>query len=168
MLKFLIAAALVIAGSVSAQKASYTYIGKGCTVPFDVSGTPKLGSTFHVRTLNSHVWCGNANVDQLFVLTGFSNKRAGPIQLPFDILVLRSVFGGAWCGHLRTSMDVVTPVPFGPYPPRTVSVSFPIPNAPTLIGLQFYQQVFWVSNYGECVVGDYYSLSRGGHGVIGT
>ena len=79
---------------------------------------------------------------------------------PFGIARAR-LFTSAETIQLRPNM--------GPYSPCVTKVLFPIPNDRNLLGLSFYQQIMLIhlqSLNQTCPIR--ISLSRGGHGIIGT
>ncbi|MCA8971754.1 MAG: hypothetical protein KDC95_18335 [Planctomycetes bacterium] len=163
----LLAAAVLSEHDIQAQTASYTIVGPGCVynnkevVTFQVRGLPRLGTTYTL-TVTSSFGVLNRNKQVLFerigfVATGFSDKRFGPIPLPFDTGVL----GPDWCGHLRISLDWIRTCA---YAMDTVDVRFAIPNDARLLGLSLYQQAFAIVRVGPPA----HAFSRSGHAVIGT
>ena len=129
------------AASATAQQASYTHFGQGCSngePPFAVVGLPRIGGSFVVRTFAScHGLCLDGGIET-WVLTGFSNTRFGAVALPFDL----SSFGPRFCGPLLTSIEVMDWTPRQPGPSGLAEVVFRVPNDQALVGLSFYQQVF--------------------------
>jgi len=148
---------LMLAMPVSAQAASYTYIDQ--KAPYKNSSPamltalnlPKVGTTFKVQVPNAwRSWWCCWGTDH-YLAFGVTNPN-----LPIAGLG----------GFLFTSADIVMPAPWNQQQMGgTVTMSFPIPNSPQLVGVRFYQQVLAVS-YAEFVPGTYL-LSRGGVGVIG-
>jgi hypothetical protein len=144
-------AALLCSSTLEAQSASYTFFGTGCgnptASPFLAAGLPQLGGRVDVTTFGS--WFGITR----FVLTGFSNTSWGGVPLPLPV-------PGA-CGSLLVSGELVSLVPFCSNGHLHRSVSLPIPNDASLLGLVFYQQ-------GVGIVGGAMEFTRGGRGQIGT
>ena len=143
----------LLSASLAAQAASYTYIDQ--QPPYanptwlTALNLPQLGSTFRVQVPFSIYTCCPFQRDY-WLATGFGNPNlrfpalGGFLYTTGDLQVLRTYNG-------------IT----GPYQ----FVDFPIPSSTALIGAQFFQQVleraansFWTT----------LTLSRGGHGVIGT
>lgn len=165
---------LLLAPSLSAQRASYSLFGTDCTtgrlaagigpVPIAVRGLPRLGTTFQVVTECTTTYPFGTR-RQVFVLTGFSNTSASGVPLPFDVSTLAP--GQPFCGMLYTNAEVMTPVP--PQRPYTTpsAVDFPVPSSTLLAGLTFYQQVLTIerSTFGPPFFA--LQLSRGGQGTIG-
>ena len=152
-------ALLVLATSIPAQSASYTYYGTGCSTasPFSVDGLPKLGRTVTVKCYGSSRNFFATTVRSL--LTGFSDKQIGPIKLPLY---------GLGCGALLASNEIVLPIPYSARN-TLVSIPVPIPNDKRLVGLSFYQQVVEFARYCSKMRCGGWSISftRAGHGVIG-
>ena len=162
-----VAALLFVPATLTAQKASYTYVGTGArtckaSLTLVAVGLPKIGSkTFGIQVYAS--WGIPSDYAIGWLLTGFSNKKFGGLTLPFDI----SVVGPSFEGLLRNSIEIVQPGPPGQRN-TLVTIPFPIPNDQSLLGLSFYQQVLLQSSTTVRPGCWLYSLSRGGHGVIGT
>jgi hypothetical protein len=144
-----------LSGLLGAQAASYTYLDQ--RAPYSnptpewltALNTPRIGTTLTVEVpLSFQTCCPFEKV--YFLATGATNP-----SLRYDPL-------GGW---LFTSADVsVVQVPHGSPYSRT-TITFAIPNSPSLLGAPLFQQVlehahnsFWSTLY----------LSRGGRGVIGT
>ena len=148
----LIIAALLLAGSLSAQKASYTFFGKhkcNSNHVFRVSGVPKLGTTLIITIPQPAFFFGAVG----FLITG--TKLATPIDV--------SAFGRGSCGTLRVRPLAITFAPTNSQFPGEYKVRMTIPNARQLIGVQFFQQTGVL--YGFPLI----NLSaQAGHGVIGT
>jgi hypothetical protein len=146
--------ALLLAVPLSAQTASYTYVDQkapytGPAMPFLIAANlPKLGTTFKVQVhaTGSDRWCAY----QTFLAFGATNPD-------FAIPALN---GLAFC-----SAEVVLPTPGTSLFPMVV-MSFPIPNAPALLGLKFYQQSYMQRSCRPFFI-RIHELSRGGVGVIG-
>ncbi len=174
-LRFLLAAAgaLTFAAAASAQAASYTLFGTNCSTgrimtvagatPFAAIGTPRLGTTFYIRTE------GTANYPTgvrriVFLLTGSSNQSAGPLRLPFQIGPGNSRRKA--CGFLYTSGEVAIRVPHVRDWRNPIDIPIAVPNSTTLLGGVFYQQVVTTESTS---FGPQYGvqLSRAGKGVIG-
>ncbi len=136
----------------AAQAASYTYINqkapyKNQNPPMLTAlNLPKVGTTFQVRVPTSAVFSHSV------LAFGVSNPN-----LPIP----------AWSGYLFTSAEIVMWTPKSSAAFSVMTMSFPIPTSPQLLGVRFSQQVFQANYCGwtHCPVG--YSLSRGGVGVIG-
>ena len=147
----------MLAMPLAAQTASYAYIDQKApyTSPrmLTALNLPKLGTTFQVQVPNS-MWCHiggwTGGGITYYLALGVSNPN---VSVP------------ALGGFLFSSAEIVlrapTPCPNNGF----VTMSFPIPNSPGLLGVRFYQQVLAESR-GEYVPNTYY-LSRGGVGVIG-
>ena len=155
-----LAAVLLLPAALSAQTASYTFFGPSCTtrnVHFKVFGTPRIGQSFQIEApavFSRGDFAGGAWI------------TTGPTRLsrPLDISVLTRP-GHSFCGFLLTSISILHPTPYV-WSGGNVKVTYPVPNDRSLLGLRFYQQVLgweWKHNQGYR-----YTLSRGGHGVIGT
>ncbi len=162
-----LAATLFVPATLTAQAASYSYVGKGaanCFVPpptptLVAMGLPKIGSTtFGIQVDVS--WVSGVYRSFGLLLTGFSNTSYGGLTLPFDISVLSFIYRGL----LRNSIEIIQPVPVDNLG-RFVTIPFPIPNDNGLLGFSFYQQVYVQQISWLCMRN---TLSRGGHGVIGT
>jgi len=146
---------LMFAMPLAAQAATYNYIPqkapyKNNQAPYWLTALnlPKIGTTFKVRVPNAASWS---------------------YPFPYYILALgvtnpnRLVHGlGGW---QFTSAEYVAFAPMDFNYPPTVTVSYPIPNSPQLVGRRFYQQVIQV--FPAEFTPTTYSLSRGGVGVIG-
>lgn len=176
MHKTVIAAALLIAGSVSAQKASYTYINQKApysnpgpkTFPrgpwLTAQNTPKIGKIFKVQVIKSNVppgcnlFCSCPYLCTLII--GASNPA-------LDI----GVFSGAikFRGFLYASIMVQQAVGQGGAG-GTVPILIQIPNNKALLGSVFYLQLL---RYGWSFAApprcpDIFELSRGLRCVAGT
>jgi hypothetical protein len=144
---------LMFAMPVSAQAASYTYLDQ--KAPYTNPGMltalnlPKVGATFKVQVPNGAIWW---RYPFPYYIVAFGSKNPN----------LRVHGLGGW---LFTSAEHVAFAPLNNNYRQTVTVSYPIPNSPQLVGVRFYQQVLQVFQ-GEFVPPTYL-LSRGGVGVIG-
>jgi len=145
---------VIVPATLSAQPASYTYINQ--KAPYSNPGSmltvltlPKVGTTFKVQVPNGASWWIPS--PYYYLAFGVSNPD---VSVP----LLK--------GWLFTSAEVLLLVPYKWPVGGTVTMSFPIPNSPHLVGTRFYQQVLMVFP-GEFVPPTY-RLSRGALGVIGT
>lgn len=174
-LRFLLAAAgtLIVAATASAQRATYGLFGTNCSTgrvmqgigvtPFAAIGTPRLGTTFRIRTEGSASYpTGVRRI--VILLTGASNQTVGGVRLPFAIGPGTARFKA--CGFLYTSGEIAIRVPSVRDYRTPVEVPIPVPNAPALLGATFYQQVVTreATNFGPS---SGVQLSRAGKGVIG-
>lgn len=166
-----VAAFVFVPATLSAQTASYTYVGTGagdCYGPLTLNavGTPKIGSKTFGFQVDSSWWGGRAGWRYTFLLTGFSNRKYAGLTLPFDVSVLSSPMR-RWQGLLHNSIELMQAVPFGHRRRTLVFIPVPIPNDRGLLALSFYQQLLSYSG-GTSTCLFLNSLSRGGHGVIGN
>ena len=151
-IKFWVAA---LSGTLGAQTASYTYVDQKApyanpaTEWLTALNTPRLGTTFQVEVPVSYLICCPFE-KTYYLATGATNP-----DLRYDPL-------GGW---LFTSADVSVVQVYSGLPGSRTTITFAIPNSPSLLGVPFFQQVleharnnFWSTLY----------LSRGGHGVIGV
>ncbi|MHC4851586.1 MAG: hypothetical protein ACYTF5_06170 [Planctomycetota bacterium] len=152
---------MMFAMPLSAQAASYTYIDQ--KAPYKNPGMltalnlPRLGTTFQLQVPGP--WFAGGPPSRLlesyfyYLAFGVSNPNA---SIP------------ALGGFLFTSADIVVPT-YGSGQPMTMS--FPIPNSPALLGVRFYNQVgeLWTMYQGiwHIPIASSWRLSRGGLGVIG-
>ena len=68
-----LAAGIFLPAAATAQSATYTHFGTGCSSPpFSVSGLPQLGATLTIQTYGSYY--DFFNNYQRAVFTGFSNQ----------------------------------------------------------------------------------------------
>lgn len=162
----LAAAAWILSLPLAAQAASYGYLDQKApyanAVPtmFTARNLPKLGTTFQVEVANS--WDPLRWASGQLIMLGAYHHLAFGLRNP-DAPI------GALGGFLFSSAEIVLPAPwnrkqaFG-----TVTMAFPIPNAPQLLGVRFYQQVLrtWFNDRPWRISA--HNLSRGGIGVIGT
>ena len=152
---------LMFAIPLSAQTASYSYIDQKAPYKNQKSpmltalNLPKVGTTFKVSVPNG-AYCGWWSVESsntYYLAFGVSNPN---VPIP------------ALGGFLFTSADIVLPVPkVCPSNTGSVTMSFPIPNSPQLVGVRFYQQVLHRHGDAWVIKANYDRLSRGGVGVIG-
>jgi len=156
---------LMFAMPLAAQEASYSYTsGVGYLT---AKNLPKLGTTFQVLVPNENYFFGCGWYEpqyphtkyRFFLATGVSNPR-----LPIPALN----------GTLFTSAEILTPAPWGASCKQaSVTMSFKIPDSPSLVGVRFYQQVLGMQLdypggwFGPGTPKITYFLSRGGMGVIG-
>ena len=159
---------LMLATPLAAQTASYSYIDQKAPYANPAFGPlltavnlPKVGTTFKVQVPHPYTigfigpFLPYLSVD-FYLALGVSNPN-----LPIP----------GMSGYLFTSAEIVLtafPNTSGP----VVTMSFPIPNSPQLVGVSFYQQVLSVlSSYPGGIwnfpTTSCFALSRGGHGVIG-
>ena len=147
----------LLSGAVGAQAASYTYINQ--QTPYQnpnppmltALNLPKIGTTFKVQvpaSCNSCFWGG---------LSAWLAFGVGNPALPIP----------AMHGYLFTTAEIVIPTTVSGCCNRTgngtVTMSFPIPNMASWLGVRFFQQVD-AYHYGGP---NFHFLSRGGVGVIG-
>ena len=117
-----------------AYPASYTTFGAGCAGTLPVStlapvSMPRIGQSFLV-ILN------NLPANVAFLMTGWSDVNSSLGSLPYDLASL----GAPGCFG-RVSSDAVTLL-FGSGGNALSTMT--LPNYPTLLGVQFYQQAFVV------------------------
>ncbi len=145
----------------AAQAASYNYINQKAPYKNQKSpmltalNLPKVGTTFRVSVPNGAYcsWWSVEVSDTYYLAFGVSNPN---VPIP------------ALGGFLFTSADIVLPVPkVCPNNTGSVTMSFPIPNSPQLVGVRFYQQVLHRHGDAWVIKANYDRLSRGGVGVIG-
>jgi hypothetical protein len=145
---------LLAPGILTAQVATYTYVAQ--KAPYSnpspplltALNLPKLGTTFQLQVPRSWVQRNRIGADYVLA-TGLSNPDV-------DIAVLG--------GFLFSSAEVLTPTPMSPLGiPGNVTMSLPIPNSVSLLGLGFHQQVLEAT----LPLPSSLRLSRGGHLVIG-
>ncbi len=152
---------LMFAMPLSAQAASYTYTsGMGYLKALNL---PKLGTTFQVRVPNPGYDCSWYEPNyphtkfRYYLATGVSNPK---VSIP-------------GLGTVFTSAEILTRTPWASCKNYWVTMSFPIPNSPHLVGVRFYQQVLGMRLdypggwWGPGTPKITYFLSRGGIGVIG-
>ncbi|MHC4079555.1 MAG: hypothetical protein ACYST0_14070 [Planctomycetota bacterium] len=139
----------------AAQQASYTYINQKApysnpkTPMLTALNLPKVGTTFKVQVPSNTVGGFGGGpwwYWRCYLALGVKNPN---IPVP------------GLGGFLFTSADVVVPVNVVNQV-GGVTMSFPIPNSPQLVGVRFYQQVLEVQTRSSTC-----ALSRGGVGVIG-
>ena len=164
---------LALALPAGAQQASYTLFGEGCvsaSATLGATGVPQLGSSFTVHYSGPNF----VGVKGLFengahpwLLTGFSNTTWGAIPLP---LLLPRTPLGVRC-ELLVSPDLVLPMPrLGSR--YQDSLTFPVPNEPSLIGLVFHQQ--WLVYHftrlgaGGPLLSASFQASNGGTATVGS
>ena len=158
---------LMFAMPLAAQVVSYTYIDQ--KAPYKNSGMltalnlPKVGTTFKVQVplsgRSSVCWWAHCPYPDPYIYS-LSYLAIG-VRNP-------NVTIPALGGFLFTSADIVLLAPWGPIAQQgTVTMSFPIPNSQALLGVKFYQQVLVDVTYPWARSAHFYSLSRGGVGVIG-
>jgi hypothetical protein len=140
---------LFFAGVAHAQKASYSFFGKGSSVyqPYlGVTGTPALGKKFTATMLYRNPPGGGfpaASWWTAFMITGTSNQRIGSIPLPMTIR--RGL-------QLLVSPDVIqvrlvrsgyagSPPYWGRGNRSGIDFSYQVPNTRALLGLKLYQQM---------------------------
>ena len=157
---------LAVGAGLTGQSATYRVVGTSCTqtpftsIPFSVSGTPKLGSSFTVITGGSaNLPWGNLRRAHMYI--GVSNTQLGGLKLPFDI----SALGSGFCGILRTSAEIVIPIPRVVDYRVPIRITYQVPNLTSLVGVRFYQQV--ASRDFSTFGADYTTLSASGVGTIG-
>jgi len=151
----------------AAQAASYTYINQKGGPPIKPMLTalnlPKVGTTFKVqvpesgRSIN---WCWWAHCPYRHPYAYWYSFLAIGLRNPNMAIP-------ALNGYVFTSAEFLTLTParneilkWG-----SVTMSFPIPDSRELVGVKFYQQVL-VQHFPPDML-PWYSLSRGGVGVIG-
>ncbi len=149
----------------AAQAASYTYINQ--RAPYSnpsqpmltALNLPKVGTTFKVQVPN--YWEPIRTSSGRLIFAGAYHYLAFGVSNP-------NLPISALGGFLFTSADLVVPAPRNSRQfLGTVTMAFPIPNSPQLVGVRFYQQVLTVcyTDLPMSVCG--YSLSRGGVGIVG-
>ncbi len=118
----------------SAADASYVPFGAGCSGPggapvlaADGYSLPWLGTSFTARASNLPSTVAG------LMYTGFSRTSWGGNPLPFDL----SILGMTGC-PLLVSADV--PFPLTATPPGAATWTLPIPNTPSLAGVEFFNQ----------------------------
>jgi hypothetical protein len=144
----------LVPATLGAQTASFTYINQ--KAPYSnppgnmmtVLNLPKVGTTFKVQVPNAAVY-PYPNYTAYHLLFGVNNPN---VKLP----VLN--------GWLFTSFELMVTAPWNGRN-LTVTMSFPIPNSPHVLGARFYMQVLGVST---APTGWWFQLSRGGLAVVGT
>ena len=108
----------------------YERFADGCpgstTLAITAAAPPSLAAGFGVTI-------ASLPVGVAFLATGFSNTTAGTTALPFDLTQL----GMPGC-RLNVALDHVEAVAGG----TAATVSWTLPNAPSLLGTTFYQQAF--------------------------
>ncbi|MHC4812184.1 MAG: hypothetical protein ACYTGW_00580 [Planctomycetota bacterium] len=158
---------LMFAMPLAAQAASYTYISQPNSfwhAPWLTAlSLPKIGTAFKFQVPNGPgVVYPPGGYPIYYVAFGLSNPN-----------VRHPGLGAPGNGdYLFTSAEILMPATQdwtgypNKLPPSTVTMSFPIPDSSTLLGVRFYQQVLEVYRCNLCY--PYFThLSRGVAGVIG-
>lgn len=136
--------------------ASYTTFGSGCAgsngVPaLQPQNVPALGSAFRLDVVNLPAGGGVA-----VLVLGLSNSSWNSLPLPLDLTIIGLPGCTALC-----SVDFTTLL-F--HASGLATWTLPVPNLPTLGGMQFFNQAVSLDAAAPRPVGA--ALSNGGHGVI--
>ena len=164
-MKYLPLTLTLLAASVYGQQASAEPYGFGCASngdPFgsylSYTGVPRLGSTFSVNFQTSRA-PGVTTGGRLY--TGFSRQTWAGMRLPIWIpgLGIGNTASSVHC-MLWTSLDIDMGLVGGF---TQGSMQLTVPNQPSLIGLQLYQQWFLslFVNQGGTITQDYYWTNGG-------
>jgi hypothetical protein len=159
---------LMFAMPLSAQAASYTYIDQ--KAPYQngpeltALNLPKIGTTFQVQVPGAFSW----SLGPIGPWTCWECSEPSwyhvQYALAFGVSNPNVPIAGMG-GFLFSSAEVTVLAPYRTNSQQLVTMSFPIPNSPHLVGVRFYQQVLEVSSIDFFPFA--YALSRGGVGVIG-
>jgi hypothetical protein len=140
---------ILLAGSLAAQTPSFTTFGNPCTalpgslpqgVPLTNLNLPRIGQVFQLQMLSSgrsgpSFWGGVSSI----LAMGFSRTSFASIPLPWTPAIIQT-FGTTSCGNLSVSAESLSIDTTYTVPQHAITVSFPIPANPGLVGTSVFFQ----------------------------
>lgn len=134
--------------------------GPGQVYPLNL---PRIAQPFTYNVYSSGPVVTGSSIIYKTLLFGFSNIRWQQHYLPLSSLAIQSIYPNILsCGALLVSIDYSYVIPIS-FPQASISNTYLIPNQPSLVGMDFFQQIvsFGHSNgYSniEFGVGNWYTI----------